>query len=44
MEEVCNTDLLDVPSKVGDRFVELVTEKLEEILGCSTSCPYYMIE
>jgi hypothetical protein len=44
MEEVCNTDLLDVPSKVGDRFVELVTEKLEEILGCSPTCPDYMIE
>jgi hypothetical protein len=44
MEEVCNAELFDLPSKVGDHFVQLVTEKLDEILGCFPTCPDYIIK
>jgi len=40
MEEVCNAELFDLPSKVGDHFVQLVTEKLDENLVVS---PYVLI-
>ena len=40
MEEVGNAELFDLPSKVGDHFVQLVTEKLDENLVVS---PYVLI-
>ena len=44
MEEVCNAEWFDITFKVGDHFVQLVTEKLDEILGCIPTCPDYIIK
>jgi hypothetical protein len=44
MEEVCNAELFDLSPKIGDCFVQLVTEKLDKILGCIPTCPDYIIK